>query len=116
VWSAFDEVVLDDPGEVDVDHIVALADAWGAGASEWTREHRRIFANDPYNLIAVSATSNREKAAYGPDRWQPSPHEVSWWYLERYVRVRIAYYLTVTTSEHAAVENLIQTCTPNEAP
>lgn len=110
VVSLWDGHILDDPADVDVDHIIALADAWGAGASTWTATEREIFANDPANLIAVSATSNRDKAAHGPDRWLPTGHHATCWYLDTYVRVRLAYQLTVTTSEHAAILELAPTC------
>ncbi|MTV24770.1 HNH endonuclease [Nitriliruptoraceae bacterium ZYF776] len=102
--SAWDGEVVDDPAAIDVDHLVALADAYGAGASTWPAEQRRTFANDPANLLAVTAASNRAKAAHGPDRWLPATGpEVTCWYLDRYARVRVAYELSVTTDEHDAL-------------
>ena len=66
--SVYDDVTLTSRSGVQIDHIVALANAWRSGASRWSREDRVRFANDLHDpeLIAVSATSNRIKSDQAP--------------------------------------------------
>jgi len=56
---------------LDIDHIVPLKYAYEHGAENWTKEQKEEFANDPYNLLAVSASANRSKGQKGIDRWFP---------------------------------------------
>lgn len=71
--SVYDGVTLRSRSDVQIDHIVALANAWRSGASRWSRANRVRFANDldDPELIAVSATSNRLKSDQGPEDWKP---------------------------------------------
>ncbi|MFB7509820.1 HNH endonuclease family protein, partial [Streptomyces broussonetiae] len=75
IWySAYDGKVSTRPStEVDIDHVVPLANGWRSGADKWTTAKRRQFANDLTNpqLIAVSASSNRQKGDQSPDQWAP---------------------------------------------
>jgi hypothetical protein len=57
--------------ELDVDHVVAHAEAWDSGAWAWTTEQRRQFANDPINLVVVTASANRAKADLDAGQWPP---------------------------------------------
>jgi len=74
--------------DLDIDHIIPLKWAWNHGASEWTDEKRKVFANDPENLLAVQARSNRQKGAKGINQWLPSNTEfirtyiAKWFYLQ----------------------------------
>src|SRR5690606_6103914 len=64
--------VFHDPHELDIDHLVPLKNAWDSGASAWTEERWRQFANEleqGEHLVAVSAKANRSKGARGPDEW-----------------------------------------------
>lgn len=108
--SVWDGMVLVDPADVDVDHIRALSDAWLANASTWTLEMREVFANDPANLVSVSASSNRSKGASGPDAWEPPNGDADCWYLDRYARVSVAYELTVTSPQAAALRERAEFC------
>lgn len=110
-FSPFDEVTLDDPGDVDIDHIVPLANAWRTGAREWDDDRRTEFANDldTPQLIAVSATSNRAKGDQDPSQWQP---ERDYWcqYAHDWVVVKHSWDLWVTEAEHAALVDMLDTC------
>ena len=74
--------------KLDIDHVIPLKWAWEHGASEWSKEKRKQFANDPENLLAVELGANRRKSAQGPDTWQPSlvsfraGYLVKWEYLK----------------------------------
>lgn len=69
--SPFTNHVIQNAGDIDIDHVVPLAWAWERGANTWSKEQREQFANDPVNLLPVEAGLNRSKGAQGPDRWLP---------------------------------------------
>ena len=108
--SAYDGVALTDPSELEIDHLVPLADAHASGGWAWTTERRRAFANDPAELWPVSAGSNRQKGASTPDRWRPARREVWCSYAQRWVAVKVAYGLSATTSERDALGQMLDTC------
>lgn len=91
--------LIDDPGRLDIDHVVPLAWAWSHGANAWTRERRMVFANDPLNLLVVHLSANRSKGSRGPDEWMPA--NVAAWlvYLDRFVTVVHRYGLVMTDDE-----------------
>lgn len=72
-FSPYDDRTLTAAPQVDIDHIVPLANAWRLGADTWDTATRKAFANDLGNpqLIAVPAASNRSKGDQSPDRWSP---------------------------------------------
>lgn len=73
-YSQFDDVWVDVPRSLDIDHMVPLAEAWRSGARNWNESTRRAFANDlddPRSLIAVTASSNRSKSDRDPANWLP---------------------------------------------
>lgn len=96
---------------VDVDHVVALGDAWQKGAQRWTPQKRRDFANDPANLLAVSASANRSKGDADAATWLP-PLRSAWCdYALRQVEVKARYRLWVTQAERAALSRALDRCT-----
>ncbi|GAA1335488.1 HNH endonuclease family protein [Catellatospora bangladeshensis] len=110
--SAYDGVTVTDAGKLDIDHTVALAEAWRSGADKWTDERRRAFANDldGRQLVAVSATSNRAKGDQDPAKWKP-PLETYWCtYATDWISVKAAYGLTVDQAEHDALAAMIGRC------
>ena len=73
-------MVVTIPGDLDIDHMVPLANAHRSGAWQWSPERKRLYANyldDPNHLIAVTARANRSKGARGPEEWQ-SPDSSYW--------------------------------------
>jgi hypothetical protein len=110
--SVWDREELTDPSDADVDHVVALAWAHASGAAEWPADdpRRQQLANDPANLVAVTAASNRAKGALGPDRWQPEDPTAACLYANRFVRVVVAYELVLTEAEHGSLEAILTGC------
>ena len=87
--SMYSGEVIFDASKIDIDHIVPLKWAWDHGASEWSKEERKQFANDQINLVAVEARLNRQKGAKGLDEWLP-PKNVEQ-YKARFKRVLVKY-------------------------
>src|SRR5688500_6223045 len=88
--SAYDGKTFTDPQDLDIDHMVPLANAWRSGADKWTGEQRTEFANDLTRpqLMAVSATSNRSKGDQDPSQWKP-PQQSYWCeYARRWITVK----------------------------
>ncbi|WP_372478804.1 HNH endonuclease family protein [Streptomyces griseocarneus] len=110
--SAYDGKVLNAASQVDIDHMVPLANAWRSGADGWDTDKRKGFANDLTNsqLIAVSASSNRSKGDQGPDQWQPPL--ASYWctYARAWTHVKHLYRLHVTQPEQTTLVNMLDTC------
>ncbi|MBH5334342.1 HNH endonuclease [Streptomyces pactum] len=104
-------------GGLGIDHTVPLGEAWGSGASRWSEEERRRFANDrddPRVLNAVSATEIRLKAGRDPARWEPSDDSADCRYIAEWVVVKSRYRLSADRAEAAALENMAAEC-PDEA-
>jgi len=110
--SPYDGATWTNPADVDIDHMVPLADAWRTGASEWTTEQREAFANDLENpqLWAVTDNVNQEKGDKTPEAWKP-PLESEWCqYSRAYTHVKYVYELTVSSAEQNALEDMLATC------
>ena len=98
-----------DPGELDVDHVVALKEAWDSGAGTWSATRRQAFANDlsdPRTLVAVSATSNRSKGDRDPSNWLPPESDVCA-YVSDWVSIKYRWSLTMDESEWGRIGNLL---------
>lgn len=85
--------------KVQIDHIVALSDAWNSGASHWNESKLRAFGNDPYNLAAVDGTANTQKSNSSADEWLPANAAARCLYVATQVGVKEHYALTVTQTE-----------------
>lgn len=100
-----------DPLEIDIDHIVPLANAYRSGASEWDEPERERYANDPDNLLSVEDNANQEKGDKGPEAWKP-PNRAIWCsYAKRWISVKSDYALTINPQEKTALKQLLSTCT-----
>lgn len=106
----------DTSNDVQIDHVVALGDAWYAGAREWDGATRTAFANDPFNLLAVDGSANTAKGARTADRWLPPNEAYRCDYAARQVAVKKRYGLTVTASEHTALINILSACPATKLP
>lgn len=98
-----------DPATVQIDHVVALSEAWRTGARSWTTAQRTQFANDPGELLAVDGPTNAGKSDSGADGWSPpGPQQCD--FAVRYVLVKAKYGLTVTTVERQSLNAMLDTC------
>ncbi|GGM47166.1 hypothetical protein GCM10012275_17800 [Longimycelium tulufanense] len=111
-YSAYDGSTQTSASEIDIDHVIPLANAWRSGASSWTTAKRRDFANDldDPQLIAVKDTVNRAKGDQSPDQWKPPL--TSYWctYARMWVHVKHQYSLTITSSEKGALSDMLGRC------
>jgi len=116
--SPYDGLTTSDPAGIQIDHLVPLQNAFTSGGWRWETPRRRLFANDPSELVAVSAASNQSKGSKTPDQWRPPVRDVWCSYAVAWVRVKVTYDLTVTTSERDALGQMLDTCpadTPRDA-
>lgn len=95
---------------VQIDHVVALADAWQTGAQGWSAERRKAFANDPRELLAASGPLNESKRDGDAATWLPPYHPFRCAYVARQVEVKRAYGLWVTQAEHDAIARVLARC------
>jgi hypothetical protein len=111
--SVYDGYQTDDPTELEIDHLVALAEAWRSGADTWSHERRVAFANDlghPGALVAVTAAMNRSKSDKDPAVWQP-PNRSAWCaYATDWVTVKQRWHLAMDADELRAVRNMLAGC------
>jgi hypothetical protein len=99
--------------EVQIDHVVALGDAWQTGAQQLTADQRIMLANDPMNLLAVSRQQNEQKGDGDAATWLPKSKAYRCAYVARQVSVKATYGLWVTSAEHDAIAGILSTC-PNQ--
>lgn len=93
---------------VQIDHIVALAEAWRAGAWEWTKDQRKAFANDPAELLAVAGAANQSKGDRGPASWLPDANRCG--YGAAYANLAARYQLGIAEADREALRNLLKSC------
>ena len=101
---------------VQVDHVVALSDAWQKGAQQWTAAKRRAFANDSLELLAVDGPTNRRKGAGDAATWLPPLKPYRCQYVSRQVAVKHKYGLWVTSAERAAILRVLASCPAQRLP
>ncbi|MEV4741245.1 HNH endonuclease family protein [Streptomyces sp. NPDC049555] len=99
-------------GQLDIDHVVPLANAWRSGADKWDTPRRKRFANDldSPQLVAVSAASNRQKGDQSPDQWKPPLKSYWCTYARAWTHVKHTYDLNVTKPEQEALVDMLDTC------
>ncbi len=96
--------------DVDVDHIVPLAHAHRHGADKWTRDQRRIFANDFENLVVVDDAANQSKSDQAPHEWLPPRKEYWCEYGKRWTHIKEKYRLWFSSLEWGTLGMLAETC------
>lgn len=111
-YSYYDGVTLYNPSDLDVDHVVALAEAWRSGASSWTTDKREDFANDlsGTQLIAVSASTNRSKGDQDPSTWQPPRSGAACGYSKWWISTKYKWSLSLQSSEKTALQSMLNSC------
>ena len=95
---------------VDIDHLVALSNAWQTGAAYFDRSKRSQIANDPLNLLAVDARLNRQKGDGDAATWLPPHKPFRCEYVSRQVAVKAKYSLWVTAAEKDAITRVLNQC------
>ena len=111
--SMYDGETVTESGDVDVDHFVPLKEAWGSGAHAWTTDQRQEYANSldqPWHLVAVTASSNRSKSDKDPSEWMPPVQEVACAYIWAWVQVKTDWDLSVDAAESEALLGYAADC------
>lgn len=95
---------------VQIDHVVAISDAWQTGAQQLTKLQREQLYNDSLELLAVDGPANEEKGDGDASIWLPSNTNYVCRYVARQIAVKFKYHLWVTPSEHISMEKILDTC------
>lgn len=114
-FSVYDNLVYTSASKIDIDHFVALGEAWKSGANTWTAAERQAYANDlayEPSLIAVSASQNRSKSDSDPSAWLPKNTGYHCQYVTTWVAVKYRWSLSVDPTEKTAISKILSTCTP----
>ena len=102
--------------EVQIDHSVALSNAWQTGAFKLTADQRKAFANDPLNLLAVKGRLNSQKGDGDAATWLPPLKSYRCDYVSRQIAVKIKYKLWFTAPEKEAMIRILKTCPEKALP
>jgi Protein of unknown function (DUF1524) len=95
---------------VQIDHVVALGDAWRTGAAKWTAALRLAYANDPDVLLAVDGPANGAKSDGDAAEWLPPRQAFDCRYIARQIAIKTKYGLWLTPSERDAMAARLQSC------
>lgn len=101
---------------VQIDHVVALSNAWQTGAQALTNEQRIALANDPLELLAVDGEANQQKSDGDAATWLPANKNYRCSYVSRQVAVKAKYQLWVTAAEKDAIMRVLQGCPGQQLP
>lgn len=100
--------------DVQIDHIVALSDAWQKGAQQWSPSVRVSFANDPLELLATDGPTNEAKGDSDAASWLPPDKSYRCTFVARQISIKARYALWVTAAEQAAMARVLHAC-PDQA-
>ncbi|GHG54928.1 hypothetical protein GCM10012320_26570 [Sinomonas cellulolyticus] len=101
---------------VQIDHVVALSDAWQKGAQQLAAAQRTALANAPLNLLAVDGPTNEAKGDGDAATWLPPNKSYRCQYVARQVSVKATYSLWVTQAEHDAIARILASCPDRQVP
>ena len=104
------EYTVSNASVIQIDHVVALSDAWQTGAQLLTVKQRQQLANDPLELIAVSGKANQQKSDANAASWLPSNKPFRCEYIARQIAVKKKYTLWVIPAEQQAMKDILATC------
>ena len=114
-YSYYDNVHWTLPSDLDIDHMVPLAEAWDSGARSWTTARRQSYANDLDDarpLVAVTDNVNQSKSDQDPAEWMPLYASATCRYVNEWVATKTRWRLTVDSAEKTALTSLAANC-PN---
>ncbi|GAA2986678.1 HNH endonuclease family protein [Streptomyces fulvorobeus] len=111
-YSQYDGATWTAASDIDIDHMVPLAEAWRSGASSWSTSQRQSFANDLTRpqLIAVTDDVNQSKSDQDPGEWLPPRTAYRCTYARAWVHVKHHYGLSVDTTEKSALQSVLNAC------
>ena len=111
-YSPYDGATWTSDSDVDIDHIVPLAEAWRSGAANWTDARRGDFANDldGPQLIAVTDNVNQAKGDQPPNLWKPPLTGYWCTYARMWIRTKTNWALSITTAERTALTQMLDRC------
>ncbi|MBZ4017695.1 HNH endonuclease family protein [Streptomyces purpurogeneiscleroticus] len=111
-YSPYDGATWSAASDVDIDHLVPLAEAWDSGAYAWTTTKRQSFANDLTRpqLLAVTDNVNQSKGDQDPATWWPSRTTYKCTYARAWVQVKYSYGLSVDSAEKSALSSVLNGC------
>lgn len=102
--------------KVQIDHVVALSDAWQKGAQKIGWEARFNLYHDPLNLLAVDGPTNSKKRDSDAASWLPPRKSYRCKYVARQIAVKYKYRLWVTSAEKQAMQRVLSTCPTQKIP
>jgi hypothetical protein len=109
-YSAYDGVTTTNTQDLEIDHVVALKEAWDSGAFAWDDARLVAFANDlsdDRTLVAVTVASNRQKADDDPSNWLPPLAAAQCRFIGDWLAIKARWGLTMDASEHGRIRNLL---------
>lgn len=113
-YSYYDGATWTNPADVDIDHLVALAEAWGSGARLWSVTNRTRYANDlgfSASLVAVTDNVNQSKSAKDPAEWLPPRTAARCTYAIQWVQVKYRWRLSIDSAERSRLSSILSgTC------
>ncbi len=107
---------INSSADVQIDHVVALSDAWQKGAQGLSKDWRIMLANDGLNLLAVDGQANQNKSDGDAATWLPPNKVYRCRYVARQIAVKKKYNLWVTTAEKSAMKNILSGCPDQQLP
>ncbi|MEU3772755.1 HNH endonuclease family protein [Streptomyces sp. NPDC032472] len=111
-YSEYDGATWTNAADLDIDHVVPLAEAWRSGANSWTTSKRQQFANDLTRpqLIAVTDNVNQAKGDLDPGKWLPPRTAYRCTYARMWVEVKQYWGLSMDSGEKTALVNVLNGC------
>ncbi|WP_432825239.1 HNH endonuclease family protein [Dactylosporangium sp. CA-092794] len=111
-YSPYDGATWTAASDVDIDHVVPLAEAWKSGANAWTTSKRQSFANDLSHpqLIAVTDNVNQSKGDKDPSAWQPPLASYRCTYARMWISVKYTWSLKLQSAEKSALQTMLNSC------
>ncbi len=109
-YSYYDGAYWTNPSDVDIDHMVALKEAWESGARSWSTTNRTRYANDlglSVSLVAVTDNVNSSKSDRDPAQWLPPRASVHCKYAIHWVKVKYRWRLTINSAERSKLSSIL---------